>query len=158
MSAVAGFDYRGRLDELRCRPTDWLVERRDVLVREQRRLRVEELAVVAVLDERGALDDGLAATDGVSTTSVHETVETARALEDLPAIAAAAHAGGLSAEQLTPLVRLADPTSDAEWAQRGPGHAPADLARLARTKSTPTTEDIRARRAARELSWWWRRD
>jgi len=158
MSAVAGFDYRGRLDELRCRPTDWLVERRDVLVREQRRLRVEELAVIAVLDERGALDDSVAARDGVSTNNARQTVETARALGTLPHVAAVAHAGGLSAEQLAPLARLADGTSDAEWAQRGPGCAPADLARLARSQTKPTAEDAHARRAARELSWWWRRD
>src|SRR5207245_7067846 len=103
-----GFDYRGRLDELRCRTTEWLVERREVLVREQRRLRVEELAVVAVLGERGVLDDSVTAQDGVSTSSVRDTVETARALESLPEVAAVAHAGGLSAERLAPLARLAD--------------------------------------------------
>src|SRR5438105_13304822 len=77
MSAAAGFDYRGRLDELRCRPTDWLVERRDALVREQRRLRVEELAVTAVLDESGALDDSVADRDGVSTQNSSVTGVTA---------------------------------------------------------------------------------
>ena len=51
------FDYRDELDELRCRPTEWLRARRVELVREQRRLRVEELAVTRVLDERGALDE-----------------------------------------------------------------------------------------------------
>jgi hypothetical protein len=39
------------------------------LIREQRRLDVEELAVTAVLDERGAIDDSLAAVDGVSVRS-----------------------------------------------------------------------------------------
>ena len=47
------FDYPLRLDELRSHSTEWLRGRRDELVAEQRRLRVEELAVVAVLDERG---------------------------------------------------------------------------------------------------------
>jgi hypothetical protein len=154
MATAVGFDDRGRLDELRCRPTSWLVERREVLVAEQRRLRVEELAVVAVLDERGVFDDSVAARDGVSTTSVRETVETARALEDLPEVAAVAHAGGLSTDQLTPLTRLADRESDAEWARRGPACAPVDLARLARTQRKPTAEEAHARRAARTLSWW----
>jgi HNH endonuclease len=41
------FDVGDRLDGLRCWPTERLVARRDELVREQRRLRVEELAVGA---------------------------------------------------------------------------------------------------------------
>ena len=41
------FDYRGELDELRARRAE--------LVREERRLRAEELAVTRVLEERGAL-------------------------------------------------------------------------------------------------------
>ena len=51
------FDVNDHLDELRCRPTSWLQARRDALVREQRRLRVEELAVIRVLDERGGIDE-----------------------------------------------------------------------------------------------------
>jgi hypothetical protein len=42
------FDYRDQLDELRCRRVE--------LVREERRLRVMELAVTRVLEERGALE------------------------------------------------------------------------------------------------------
>src|SRR5712692_11220983 len=124
------FDVADRLDGLRCRPTEWLVARREGLVREQRRLRVEELAVTRVLDERGALDEATAARDGVSERSVRETVETARALESSPEVAAAAHAGELSAEQLGHVAALADEASDAEWARRAPNVAPADLARL----------------------------
>jgi hypothetical protein len=60
------FDYHELLNELRCRPTEWLSERRSELVRAQRRLRLEELAVTAVLDERGALDACAVAADGVS--------------------------------------------------------------------------------------------
>src|SRR5436190_9396377 len=102
------FDVTEHLDQLRRRETRWLVARRVELVREQRRLRVEELAVTRVLDERGALDESVAAADGVSVRSVRETVETARALEALPEIAAAAHAGDLSHEQLAPVAALAD--------------------------------------------------
>ena len=132
--------------------------RREGLVRDQRRLRVEELAVTRVLDERGALDETLAARDGVSERTARETVETARALESLPRVAAVAHAGELSAEQLGQLAALADEGSDAEWARRGPQVAPADLARLVRTRRKPSVEDARARRAARGLRMWWRRE
>src|SRR5882672_5356344 len=152
------FDVADRLDELRCRETCWLTARRDELVREQRRLRVEELAVTRVLDERGALDDTIAARDGISTRMVAETVETARALESLPHVAAAAHAGELSGERLHQVAALADEASDAEWARRAPNVAPADLARLVRTQRKPTVEDSRARREARSLRWWWRKD
>jgi hypothetical protein len=151
------FDYRGLVEGLSCRPTEWLVARRETLVREQRRLRVEELAVTAVLDDRGVLDDALAARDGVSVEQARMRVETARALEELPAVAAAAHAGTLSDEQLAPLARLADAESDAEWAVRGSRCAPADLERLARNVSKPTAEEAHARRQARELTMHWRR-
>jgi hypothetical protein len=149
------FDLGAQLDDLRCRPTGWLRARRDALVREQRRLRVEELAVTRVLDERGAIDESVAARDGVSERTVRETVETARALESLPAVAAAAWAGALSPEQLGPVAQLADAASDVEWARRGPRVAPVDLARMARTQRTPTMDEARARRQARSLRMWW---
>jgi hypothetical protein len=125
------FDLGAHLDDLRSRPTGWLRARRAELIRERRRLRVEELAVTRVLDERGSLDPGTAERDGVSERTVRETVETARALETLPEIAAAAWEGDLSSEQLGPVVQLADHDSDAEWAERAPRVAPADLSRIA---------------------------
>src|SRR5262249_13193869 len=114
-----GFDYSELVNELRCHTTDWLWSRRVELVREQRRRHVEELAVTTVLDERGGIDDTIAGADGVSVRSMRETVETARALQSLPRVAAAAHEGTISPEQLNPLAQLADAESDAEWAQRG---------------------------------------
>src|SRR5262245_35739116 len=96
------------LDEFRCRPTGSLLSERDRVVAEQRRLRVRELALTRVLDERGALDDAMAARDGVSVRTARETVECARALESLPEIAAVAHAGRLSSEQLHAVAQLAD--------------------------------------------------
>jgi hypothetical protein len=152
------FDMGQHLDELRCRPTKWLLARRDELVREQRRLRVEELAVTRVLDERGQVDESLAGRDGVSCRTARETVETARALESLPHVAAAAHAGELSDSQLAAVVQLADEESDAEWARRAPNVAPGDLARLARGQRKPTVEESRRRREARYLRMWWRKD
>ena len=94
--AGAPVDYGALCDELRCHTSERLEVRRAWLVREQRRLRVEELAVVRVLDERGRVDDSLAAVDGVSIREVRASVATARALEDLPAIAAVAAEGRLS--------------------------------------------------------------
>ncbi|MEX1009372.1 MAG: hypothetical protein WD271_16255 [Acidimicrobiia bacterium] len=149
---------RDHLDGLRCRETSWLLERREELVREQRRLRVEELAVTRVLDERGKTDDTLAARDGVSVRAMRETIETARALESLPCVAAAAHAGALSDEQLGHVAQLADAESDAEWAHRAPRVAPVDLARMVRSAAKPTTEDGRARQEARSLRMWWSPD
>jgi hypothetical protein len=79
-------------------------------------------------------------------------------LESLPAVAAAARAGQLSAEQLDEVVKLADSDSDAEWARRAPNITPADLARMARKQVTPTVEEGRARHAARQLRTWQDKD
>jgi hypothetical protein len=149
------FDYSDRLNELRCHTTEWLVARRSELVAEQRRLRVEELAVTAVLDERGAVSDAIAAADGVSVRAWRDTVETARALEDLPHLADAAHAGTLSPEQLVPAARLADSESDAEWAARAGHTAASDLHKMVRCARTPTEEEGRARRRRRGVHTWW---
>jgi Domain of unknown function (DUF222)/HNH endonuclease len=149
------FDVGVHLDELRSWPTERLVAQREALVGEQRRLRTEELAIVRVLDERGKIDVTTAGRDGVSERNLRETVETARALESLPAIAAAAHAGDLSSEQLASVIAVADEESDAEWARRAPNVAPCDLARLARTKTKPTIEEWQARQDARTLRMWW---
>ena len=149
------FDYRDQLDELRCRPNEWLRARRLELVREERRLRVERLAVTRVLDERDALDENVAAQDGVSERTTRETKETARALENLPRIAQAAHSGALSSEQLGHVAQLADASTDAEWAQRGPRMAPVDLARAVRCQRKPTAAEGQARREARHLRMWW---
>jgi hypothetical protein len=71
----------------------------------------------------------------------------------LPAVAAAAYEGALSA-----VTKLADEASDGEWARRAPNVAPVELARLARNASKPSTEDSRARYEARSLRMWWTPD
>src|SRR2546427_2588180 len=116
------FDVSDHLDELRSWPTDRLVAQHERLVREQRRLALEDLDVLRVLDERGQIDPTVGR-DGESARTVRDKLETARALESLPAIAAAAHEGDLSPEQLGSVVRLADASSDGEWARRAP-HTP----------------------------------
>ncbi len=138
------FDVADHLDELRSWPTERLVAQHECLVREQRRLNLEDMDVLRVLDERGRIDLTVGA-DGESARVWREKIETARELESLPHVAAVAHAGELSAEQLSAVVKLADEASDAEWARRAPNVAPGDLARIARTSSTPTLEDSRAR-------------
>ncbi len=152
------FEVAETLDQLRCRPTEWLLAARDEQITVQRRARMRELELTRVLDERGALDDTIAARDGVSLRTLRETVECARALESLPQVAAAAHEGRLSNEQLHAVAQLADEHTDAEWAARAPQIAPTDLARLARSRRTPTAEDGRQRREARHLRMWWQPD
>jgi hypothetical protein len=106
-----------------------------------------------VLDERGRVDvsRGL---DGESARRVREKLETARALESLPAVSQAAAAGQLSSEQLEKVVQLADEHSDEEWARRAPNMTPADLGRMAREQKKPTVEEGQARYAARHLRTW----
>jgi hypothetical protein len=126
------FDVADHLDELRSWPTDRLEARRHEVVLERRRLATEELAIVRVLDERGRIDPTVG-DHGESARTVRDKVETARRLESLPEIAAAAYEGA-------------------------PNVAPGDLARMARNASKPTTEDSRARFEARSLRMWWTPD
>ncbi len=153
----AAADYPALVDEFRCHTTDWVRAERDRVVRVQRALRVRELALTRVLDERGAIDDSLAASDGISVRAVRATVATARALEDLPTIAAAAAAGHLSDAQLTEVVKVADPSDEHLWARQAPAWTPEDLAHQARTRRPPTLAEAAARRDARTLRWWWNR-
>jgi hypothetical protein len=142
------------VDELRSHTTEWLRREREALVAQQRTLRTREMAVLRVLDERGQVDISIGAA-GESARVVRDKVETARALESLPEIAAVAFDGGLSDEQLSSVVKLADEWSDAEWAHRAPRVDPIELARLARNASKPSVEESRARQEARHLRTWW---
>jgi Domain of unknown function (DUF222) len=151
------FDVVDHLDELRSWPTDRLEARRREVVRAKRRLEIEELDILRVLDERGRIDPTVG-DQGESPRTVRDKVETARALESLPEIAAVAYDGDLSAEQLSAVTKFADEASDAEWARRAPNVAPSDLARMARNASKPSTEDSRARYEARSLRMWWTPD
>jgi hypothetical protein len=142
------------VDEFRTHSTEWLESRRGEVIDAQRRLHTEELALVRVLDERGRIDPSIGSA-GESARVVRDKVETARALEALPAIGAVALEGGFSDEQLSSVVRLADEATDREWAHRAPNVDPLELARQARKLTTPTAEESRARDAARELTMWW---
>ena len=151
------FEIADHLDDLRSWPTERLRKERDALVYEQRRLRTKELAVLRVLDERGQVDPTVDAA-GESPRTMRDKLDTARAIESLPEIASAAYEGELSAEQLSAVTKLADEDSDAEWARRASHTAPADLERLARNASKPSTEDSRQRYEARSLRMWWTHD
>ena len=144
--------YGELLDELRRHDTSWLRAERERVVGEQRRLRIRELAVTRVLDERGHLSS---MPDGsVSARTASATVEVARALESLPAVADVAARGAVSWEQLEPLSRIATAATDQEWAARGPNVAPIDLQRMARRGRKVTAEDARRRYEARHLRTW----
>ena len=143
--------YGELLDEFRTHTTDWVQARRDDLVGEQGRLHVAELAAVCVLDERRVQR---APEPGLTHRALRDELEVARALESMPAIAEAASSGALSWDQLKGIVEVATPATDAEWAERAPHWAPADLVRQARAAKVVTGEDAAARREARELRWW----
>ena len=142
------------VDELRTHTTEWLRRERAALIAQQRNLRTREMAVLRVLDERGQVDCSMGS-QGESARTMRDKVETARALESLPAIASVALDGGFSDEQLSSVVRLADEDTDREWARRAPLTDPLELARQARKVAKPTAEDSRARHAAREVRMWW---
>jgi hypothetical protein len=96
----------------------------------------------------------VASRDKVSSHTARGEVEVGRALESLPAIRAAAEAGDLSLDQLVPLVTLASPETDAEWAARAPQVAPTELNRMVRKQQVVTPEEMEARRRARQFRWW----
>lgn len=157
----AGFDFPARVAELRCHTAVWLRAHLDEVVAQQRALKVEELATRRALDVLGhsePTEDVLQSRHHDSPRTMRQNLELARRLESLPAIAAAAHAGELSPDQLAPLVQFATPASDDEWARRGPNCSPSSLERMARSQRGVTAAEAAARREAREFKWWWRRD
>jgi hypothetical protein len=81
------------VDELRSHSTEWLRREREELIGQQRNLRTREMAVLRVLDERGQVDCSMGSA-GESARVVRDKVETARALEALPAIGSVALEGG----------------------------------------------------------------
>jgi len=154
------YDYGEMLDELRCHSSELLHCLRVEAIAEQRWWHLRELAITAVLDERGQVDDTTAGKDGTTTRAARRKRKTAKKLASQPHVAHAAAQGKLSPEQLDKVSDLAgdDPEADRLWAQQGPGWSPEDLADAVRKQRTPTPEDAAARRAARELRYWWNRD
>ncbi len=106
MEPTSGETFREQLDELRCHDTSWLRHERTRVVTDQRRLKLRELALTKVLDERAALDPMPDASVPAHTTKA--TVEVARSLESLPALAAARRDG----RAVLRAARAADPDRD----------------------------------------------
>jgi hypothetical protein len=136
---------------------------RDEAALAERRWRQRRILLDRVLDERGATNGQDAAEwvqsrDKVSAQTARGEVEVARALESLPAIAAAAADGRVSMEQLVPLVELATPETDAEWVKRAEQTAPSELNRLLRRQRVVTPAEMEERRRARAFRWWRSRD
>jgi Domain of unknown function (DUF222) len=146
------FDFGARVDALRCHPTPTLRARVAEARREQQRWRLEELAATRVLDDRGALDGMPDST--ISARTARTNVEVARGLERLPRIAAGAFDGSLSWDQVQPLVQLATPETDGEWAERGARLSPGELQRTARRAQVVTAADAALRRELRSVVSW----
>jgi hypothetical protein len=121
--------YQDLVDELRGHPIEWLREERSRVVVEQRRLRLREVAITKVLDERQARDPMPEVSVPASTAKA--TVEVARALASTPALADAAAAGALSWEQLEPL------TASRRRRRTGSGPSGARAARRSICRSWP---------------------
>jgi hypothetical protein len=128
----------------------------------ERATRAQRLAVLAVLDERQAWTvDGatdvvawVAATDAVHRSTASDMVDQARALVSLPALAAVAAEGRLSADQLRHVAVLATAETDGVWADEAPGASPDRLRRLlvASRRLRPGEAVERDRR--RGVRWW----
>ena len=123
--------------------------------------RVRRLAYVAEFDRREAWRvDGatctaawLMATCGQSRHSAATEVGVARALQSLPAIAAAAAEGVLSWDQLVALVAIATPETDADLAVEAAGWSAAQLQALARAARRRTDGEADAADSGRYLRW-----
>ena len=155
------YDYEEMCDGFRCRSSESLHVLRLEALAEQRWWHLRELAITAVLDERGQIDDTTAGKDGTTTRTARRKRRTAAKLKRQPKVAEAAAKGKLSPEQLDKVTELAgddDPEADRLWAEQGPRWSPEDLADAVRRQRKPTPEDAAARRAARELRYWWNRD
>jgi hypothetical protein len=147
-----GYEFAARVDAMRCHSTASLRTMVADARREQQRWYLEELAATRVLDERQALE--VRPDTSVSARTAKTNRELARTLESLPEVAAAAWSGDLSKDQLIPVVEIATPATDAEWAERGSRTAPVDLQREARAGRVVTAADAAARREARYVRSW----
>jgi hypothetical protein len=151
-TAEEQFDFRARVDELRCLGVAGLRTRMREVRREQARWRLEGLAVTRALEELDALDAVPDPT--ISARTAKSEREVARSLGSLPKVASAAWAGDLTWDQLQPVSEVATPATDAEWSVRGSRMAPVDLQRMARSARRVTAADAAARRQARYLTTW----
>jgi hypothetical protein len=125
-------------------------------------LQHQQRLVLCLIDERkayaadGSRDaaDWAAGRLGVSRRAAADEMEVGRRLGALPALAAAAAAGELSSEQAKPVVAVADPATDAAWADAAPSMGVGSLRRRAAKARRPAAADHAAARAARIFESW----
>src|SRR5438067_7098896 len=119
------------------------------------------LELISVCDERMLwTEDGASSIEcwvgmrlGVAWRTAAELVRVARAIGDLPAIAAAFASGALSWDRLRALATIADPDSDAEWA-RTANHMPVSrLAKFARRHRERSEAEAAAAKAGQGLKF-----
>lgn len=125
-------------------------------------VRSRRLEFVAEYDRRQAWKpDGAHSMSGWLAETLHQTRSTARldvkaghALGELPAIKALYDKGGLSADQVAPLVRFATPDTDAGLAGEAPALTPTELARRAALAEPRSSDDERREHDKREVRLW----
>jgi hypothetical protein len=161
-AGTPGFDVTAFCDALRTLTLDALTALADEHAALVRAAEARHLLVLGVLAERavhrvdGTVDlaGWIAQRDAVRPATARAAAAVATRLEALPAIAVVAASGALSVDQLAPLVRIATPATDAEWAARAPGWSPASLELAARRTERIDATSARAAFARREVRFW----
>lgn len=95
---------------------------------------------------------------GWAWSTAREHVRVAEALVGLPAIRDAGRRGRLSWDQVRPLVRFADPETDAAWAERAVRMRPSTLYLEARRREEVRAHDAETDHRRRYLSLQWDQD
>lgn len=139
MSGTIELMFESVVEQLRTCDNEDLVAAHDSVRALERVVRMQRLALLAVLEERQVYrPDGcrdmaswVAARDMVHLGTARADVEVARALQSLPELAAVAGSGQLSGDQLRHLAVLVTPSTDATWAEAAPIQPPGRLARMA---------------------------
>lgn len=155
------FDSTEELEALRDRPTDELAAIYAELDSLEAQVRYQRLFVLGLLDERRVADsqgatDTVAWVAGTSRLQGRDAaaeVAAARRLAEQPAIAAAAAEGRLSRDQLDPLLQIATPDTDEQWAAAAPATAPGHLAYRARHVRAVTRKEAVRRQREESVSW-----
>jgi hypothetical protein len=128
--------------------------------------RSEMLRRAAVIDHQGlwkrhgatSMTGWLTGRFGWAWSTAREHVRVARALVALPAIRDASRRGRICWDQLRPLVRFADPESDAAWAERAPRMRPSTLYLEARRREEVRADQAESDHRLRFLSLQWDHD
>lgn len=129
-------------------------------------VRRQMLVMVAVCDRRelwkqdgaASMAEWLCTHLGLSIRTALPLVEIARALEELPAIAADYEAGRLSWDKVAALVRFATPESDDALAQEAQGLNAAQVELAARRRRHITKEEDDEGHRRRSVWWRWSED